>query len=48
MGVITLSLITAGLLVPGSAPPFWVVLAAGLAIALGHLRGRLADHPDAG
>jgi PiT family inorganic phosphate transporter len=35
MGVITLSLITAGLLVPGSGPPFWVVLAAGLAIALG-------------
>ena len=35
MGVITLTLITAGLLVPGSAPPFWVVLAAGLAIALG-------------
>ena len=35
MGVITLTLITAGLLVLGSAPPFWVVLAAGLAIALG-------------
>jgi PiT family inorganic phosphate transporter len=35
MGVITLTLITAGLVVPGSAPPFWVVLAAGLAIALG-------------
>jgi PiT family inorganic phosphate transporter len=35
MGVITLTLITAGVLVPGSAPPFWVVLAAGLAIGLG-------------
>jgi inorganic phosphate transporter, PiT family len=39
MGVITLTLITAGLLVPGSAPPFWVVLAAGLAIALGTYLG---------
>jgi PiT family inorganic phosphate transporter len=35
MGVITLTLITAGALAPGSAPPFWVVTAAGLAIALG-------------
>jgi PiT family inorganic phosphate transporter len=35
MGVITLTLITAGALAPGSAPPFWVVAAAGLAIALG-------------
>jgi inorganic phosphate transporter, PiT family len=35
MGVITLTLITTGALAPGSAPPFWVVLAAGLAIALG-------------
>jgi inorganic phosphate transporter, PiT family len=39
MGVITLTLITAGLLVPGSAPPFWVVLTAGLAIALGTYMG---------
>jgi PiT family inorganic phosphate transporter len=39
MGVITLTLITAGLLAPGSAPPFWVVLAAGLAIALGTYMG---------
>jgi len=39
MGVITLTLITAGLLVPGSAPPFWVVLAAGLAMALGTYLG---------
>src|SRR4051794_34792522 len=30
MGVITLTLITAGLLRPGSSPPFWVVLTAGL------------------
>jgi inorganic phosphate transporter, PiT family len=39
MGVITLTLITAGMLAPGSAPPFWVVLAAGLAIALGTYMG---------
>jgi PiT family inorganic phosphate transporter len=35
MGVITLTLITAGLLPAGSGPPFWVVLSAGLAIGLG-------------
>lgn len=35
MGIITLTLITAGALQPGSGPPFWVVLSAGLAIALG-------------
>lgn len=35
MGVITLTLISAGSLKTGSNPPFWVVLAAGLAIALG-------------
>ena len=39
MGVITLTLITAGALAPGSAPPFWVVAAAGLAIALGTYMG---------
>ena len=39
MGVITLTLITAGLLAPGSAPPFWVVVSAGLAIALGTAMG---------
>jgi PiT family inorganic phosphate transporter len=39
MGVITLTLITAGTLAPGSAPPFWVVLSAGLAIALGTYMG---------
>src|SRR5689334_617126 len=35
MGVITLTLITAGLLAPNAGPPFWVILSAGLAIALG-------------
>ena len=35
MGVITLTLITAGMLPEGSEPPFWVVLSAGLAIGLG-------------
>jgi inorganic phosphate transporter, PiT family len=39
MGVITLTLITAGTLRAGSAPPFWVILMAGLAIALGTYLG---------
>jgi PiT family inorganic phosphate transporter len=39
MGVITLTLITAGMLPAGSAPPMWVVLAAGLAIGLGTYMG---------
>jgi PiT family inorganic phosphate transporter len=39
MGVITLTLITSGFLAPGSGPPFWVVLSAGLAIALGTYMG---------
>jgi inorganic phosphate transporter, PiT family len=39
MGVITLTLITAGVVAPGSAPPFWVILSAGLAIALGTYMG---------
>src|SRR3954465_10069180 len=39
MGVITLTLITAGMLAPGSAPPSWVILAAGLAIGLGTYMG---------
>lgn len=39
MGVITLTLITAGVLAPGSVPPFWVILTAGLAIALGTAMG---------
>jgi PiT family inorganic phosphate transporter len=39
MGVITLTLITAGMLPAGSAPPFWVVVVAGLAIGLGTYAG---------
>jgi PiT family inorganic phosphate transporter len=39
MGVITLTLITAGMLSAGSAPPFWVILTAGLTIALGTYLG---------
>jgi len=35
MGVITLTLITVGSLPPTAAPPFWVILACGLAIGLG-------------
>jgi PiT family inorganic phosphate transporter len=35
MGVITLTLITAGFLAPGSGPPLWVILTAGVAIAMG-------------
>jgi PiT family inorganic phosphate transporter len=35
MGIITLTLITAGMLAPDASPPFWVILSAGLAIALG-------------
>jgi PiT family inorganic phosphate transporter len=35
MGVITLTLITAGTLAPGSNPPLWVILAAGVTMALG-------------
>ena len=39
MGVITLTLITAGLLPKDASPPFWVILSAGLAIALGTYLG---------
>jgi PiT family inorganic phosphate transporter len=39
MGVITLTLITAGMVPAGSEPPFWVVVAAGLAIGLGTYAG---------
>jgi PiT family inorganic phosphate transporter len=39
MGVITLTLITAGVLQHGSGPPWWVILMAGLAIALGTYLG---------
>ncbi len=39
MGVITLTLIVAGYQETGTAPPFWVILGAGLAIALGTYLG---------
>ncbi|MGH3865262.1 MAG: inorganic phosphate transporter [Pseudonocardiaceae bacterium] len=39
MGIITLALISAGTLPAGSAPPVWVILMAGLAIALGTYLG---------
>lgn len=39
MGVITLTLITANVLPKGSGPPFWVILGAGLSIALGTYLG---------
>jgi PiT family inorganic phosphate transporter len=39
MGVITLTLITAGMLPAGSGPPLWVVAAAALAIGLGTYMG---------
>jgi inorganic phosphate transporter, PiT family len=39
MGVITLTFIAVGLLPLGSAPPLWVVVACGLAIALGTATG---------
>jgi PiT family inorganic phosphate transporter len=39
MGIITLTLITAGSLAPGSQPPLWVIITAGSAIALGTYLG---------
>ncbi|XVS65456.1 anion permease [Actinosynnema sp. CA-299493] len=39
MGIITLTLITAGTLAPGSEPPLWVILSAAVAIALGTYLG---------
>ena len=39
MGIITLTLITAGALPADAGPPFWVILSAGLAIALGTYMG---------
>ena len=39
MGVITLTLITAGALPADAGPPFWVILSSGLAIALGTYTG---------
>ena len=35
MGIITLTLVTAGVLVPGANPPLWVIVSSGIAIALG-------------
>jgi PiT family inorganic phosphate transporter len=35
MGVITLTMITAGLLAPDAGPPFWVITSCAIAIALG-------------
>ena len=39
MGVITLALVTGGALAPDSDPPVWVIVSAGLAIALGTYLG---------
>ncbi|MFJ8666051.1 anion permease [Streptomyces sp. NPDC093600] len=39
MGIITLALVAGGILVPGSNPPVWVIVSAGLAIALGTYLG---------
>ncbi|WP_405852925.1 inorganic phosphate transporter [Streptomyces sp. NBC_00090] len=39
MGIITLALVTGGVLAPGSNPPMWVIVAAGVAIALGTYLG---------
>ncbi|MGW2559615.1 anion permease [Streptomyces sp. NPDC001514] len=39
MGVITLALVTGGVLAPGSNPPMWVIVSAGTAIALGTYLG---------
>jgi inorganic phosphate transporter, PiT family len=39
MGIITLTLITAGTLDAGAGPPTWVILSAGIAIALGTYLG---------
>ncbi|MET8474859.1 inorganic phosphate transporter [Streptomyces sp. NPDC006422] len=39
MGIITLALITGGVLAPDADPPMWVIVSAGLAIALGTYLG---------
>ncbi|MEC3978986.1 inorganic phosphate transporter [Amycolatopsis sp. H20-H5] len=39
MGVITLTLVSAGSLAPGSAPPTWVIISAACALALGTYLG---------
>ncbi|MEV1021744.1 inorganic phosphate transporter [Streptomyces sp. NPDC050264] len=39
MGIITLALITGGVLAPGANPPLWVIVSAGMAIAMGTYLG---------
>ncbi|MDQ0778136.1 PiT family inorganic phosphate transporter [Streptomyces aurantiacus] len=39
MGIITLALVTGGVLAPGANPPVWVIVSAGCAIALGTYLG---------
>ncbi|MGW7199785.1 anion permease [Streptomyces chryseus] len=39
MGVITLALVTGNVIAPGSNPPMWVIVSAGVAIALGTYLG---------
>ncbi|WP_149180064.1 inorganic phosphate transporter [Streptomyces sp. TRM49041] len=39
MGIITLALVAGGAIAPGSNPPVWVIVSAGLAIALGTYLG---------
>ncbi|MFJ8307456.1 MULTISPECIES: anion permease [unclassified Streptomyces] len=39
MGIITLALVASGVLHPGANPPMWVIVSAGLAIALGTYLG---------
>ncbi|MEV8307546.1 inorganic phosphate transporter [Streptomyces flavidovirens] len=39
MGIITLALVAGGVLAPGSNPPMWVIMSAGIAIALGTYLG---------
>ncbi|MFD9791695.1 anion permease [Streptomyces sp. NPDC059070] len=39
MGIITLALVTGGVLHPGANPPMWVIVSAGLAIAMGTYLG---------
>lgn len=39
MGIITLALVSAGALAPGSLPPTWVIVSAGAAIAIGTYMG---------
>ena len=48
MGIIFLALVANGNLAADADVPTWVVVSAATAIALGHLRRRLADHPHDG